>query len=170
MIYTGSNQRVPEYHAWTSLCLGLGAESYVELGVGSSHEQQKAGMHVVTVDLLSNGLAGIEHVQGNSHDEDIMFKVLAKLGGDPDIVFIDADHSYDGCKADFDMWYPFAKLAVGFHDVLLGEGCDRFWREISKQYPSVQIVGQDHKSAAKWQGGHNDGQIAAGGIGVIFKL
>ena len=167
--HPGSNQRVPEYHAWTSLCIGLGAETYVELGCGSSHEQHKAGLRVVTVDLLPNGLPGIDHVQGNTHELETLHQVLTLLGGPPDIVFIDADHSYDGCKADFDVWYPAAAMAIGFHDILLGEGCDRFWREVSKQYPSVQIVGQDHESAAKWQGGHNDGQINAGGIGVIFK-
>jgi hypothetical protein len=169
-MYTGSNQRVPEYNAWVCLCLGMGAKTYVELGVGSSWEQSQAGIRVVTVDVLPNGLSGIDHVQGNSHDLDTMFRVLNILGGPPDIVFIDADHSYDGCRMDFDMWYPAAKLAVGFHDIYLGEGCDRFWNEVSQQYPSVEICGRDHESATKWQGQPGDeGRLRAGGIGVIWK-
>jgi hypothetical protein len=168
-MFPGSNQRIPEYTAWTALCIGLGATSYVELGCGSSHEQHKAGMRVVTVDLLPNGLSGIHHVQGDSHDPLMVPAIYAILDGPPDIVFIDADHSYEGCKADFDLWHPVARIAVGFHDILLGEGCNRFWDEISQQHPSVQIVGRDHASAAAWQGSHNNGHVNAGGIGVIFK-
>ena len=35
-----------------------------------------------------------------------------------DYLFIDADHSYEGCMADFDNAYPFLKKGsvVGFHD------------------------------------------------------
>lgn len=43
-----------------------------------------------------------------------------------DLVFIDADHSYEGVKRDFEAWYP--KVVVGgffaFHDV--GPGCPVF--------------------------------------------
>jgi len=167
-MHTGSNQRVPEFHAWASLVAGLGALSYVELGVGSAWDIPVA--IAVTVDLLPNGLPGIPHIRGNSHDLATLHAVLDYLHGPPDIVFIDADHTYEGCKADFDVWYPAARLAVGFHDIRLREGCDRFWDEISQQYPSVEIVGRDHASAMAWQHSHDGtGRLYAGGIGVIFK-
>jgi len=171
MIYTGSNQRVPEFHSWACLVRGLGARSYVELGVGSAWSIRDAGVtNIVTVDLLPGGLPGIPHVQGNSHDLESLHQVLTLLGGPPDIVFIDADHTYEGCRDDFDMWYPAARLAIGFHDIRLREGCDRFWDEVSQQYSSVEIIGRDHASAEKWQGTHDGaGRLWAGGIGVIFK-
>lgn len=169
LIHTGSNQRIPEYHAWTALCVGLGAETYVELGCGSAHEQDKAGLDCVTVDLLPNGLPNIDHVQGDSHDPAILRTVLDLLGGNPDIVFIDADHSHAGVAADFALWHPVAEIAVGFHDILM-PGVKEFWEDVSLEYPSIQIIGRDIASAEQWQHlGHVRGQVNCGGIGVIFK-
>lgn len=41
-----------------------------------------------------------------------------KLGKKVDVIFIDGDHTYEGCKADIDNWYP--QMASGgvmtFHD------------------------------------------------------
>ena len=170
MRYRGSNQRPPEYHTWMCICIGMRAQSYVELGVGSSWEQHNAGMVVVTVDLNPTGFPHIPHIQGNSQEKGTLHKVLSTLGDRPDIVFIDADHTYDGCKADFELWYPVARLAVGFHDTRLPQGCDQFWKEISRNYPSVEIVSRDIKSALEWQTNADDsGDVNAGGIGVIWK-
>ena len=169
-IYRGSNQRIPEFHAWTSLCLGMGIQTYVELGVGSSWEHAQAGVRVVTVDILPNGLPGIHHIQGDSHSLETLHAVLTHLGDRPDCVFIDADHTYDAVKADFDLWYPAAKYLIGFHDILLGEGSDRFWNQIKREYPSVEIIARDQASGEQWQrGSGTNGDLLAGGIGVIFK-
>jgi hypothetical protein len=172
VIYTGSNQRVPEFHAWASLVRGLGARSYVELGVGSAWSIRDAGIaNIVTVDLLPNGLPGLDHVQGSSQDPATQVHAVTRLGTNPDVVFIDADHSYEGCKRDFELWHPIAQMAVGFHDIRLAEGSDRLWEEVSQQYPSIEIIGRDLASAQQWQ--HTDGEagrLRAGGIGVIFKL
>lgn len=169
-LYAGSNQRVTEYHAWTCLCVGLGAKTYVELGCGSSHEQAKAGLAVVTVDLLPNGLPRVTHIQGDSHDPKILEQVLETLGGvRPDIVFIDADHTQQAVAADFSLWHPVAEIAVGFHDILM-PGVKEFWEEAALLYPSVQIIGRDIESAERWQHtGHVKGHVNCGGIGVIFK-
>ena len=173
MIYTGSNQRIPEYHAWTSLCIGMGITTYVELGCGSSHSQRDVGISVITVDILPNGLGGepaIPHIQGNSHDLETLHQVLTYFNGRPECVFIDADHTYERVKADFDVWYPAATRLIGFHDIRM-EGVREFWNEISRQYPSVEIVGRDIASADKWQHGcqTHTGDVNCGGIGVIFK-
>lgn len=169
-IYRGSNQRVPEYHSWVSLCVGMGIRSYVELGVGSSWEHSQVGINVITVDILPNGFPSIPHVQGDSHDLGTLHQVLTILGGPPDCVFIDADHSYDACRQDFDMWYPAATKLIGFHDITLQEGSDRFWNEVKRQYPSVEIIGRDQASGEAWQrGSGTNGDLHAGGIGVIFK-
>jgi len=170
-MFTGSNQRIPEFHAWATLVRGLDARSYVELGVGSAWSIRDAGVYnIVTVDLLPNGLPGIPHFQGNSQDPDVMGVVVGLLRCRPDVVFIDADHTYEGCMRDFEVWYPVAQMAVGFHDIRLREGCDRAWDEISQRYPSIEIGGRDHASAVKWQGTHDgSGRLNAGGIGVIFK-
>jgi predicted O-methyltransferase YrrM len=43
-----------------------------------------------------------------------------------DLIFIDADHSYEGVKKDFEAWYPKIKTGgfFAFHDV--GTGCQVF--------------------------------------------
>jgi len=168
-IYRGSNQRIPEYNTWTSLCVGMGIQSYVELGVGSSWEHHQQGIKVVTVDVLQNGLPGIDHVQGDSHDLETLHQVLELLGGPPDCVFIDADHSYDAVRHDFDMWYPAATKLIGFHDIMM-DGVNQFWNEVRRQLPSVEIISRDPASGEAWQrGSGTNGDLNVGGIGAIFK-
>jgi len=125
---------------------------------------------VVTVDVLPNGLPGIRHFQGNSHDPEILKQVLEFLGDQPDVVFVDADHSDEAVRADFNLWWPNTGLTLGFHDILMASVAP-FWNEISLQYPSVQIIGKDIASANEWQypGPHLSGQVGCGGIGVLFK-
>lgn len=54
------------------------------------------------------------------------------FAGEIDFLFIDGDHSYEGCKADFEAWVP--KLRDGgvvvFHDVLWAEGVQRVIRDL----------------------------------------
>lgn len=173
MIHTGSNQRIPEYHSWVALCLGMGINSYVELGCGSAWSFLRAGVkNIVTVDLLPNGLehGAIPHIQGDSHDPDIVKAVIASLGGVPDVVFIDADHESSAVMQDFELWHPIARKLVGFHDILMPSVLPA-WNQISRHHPSIQIVGRDLASADKWQyGGHHpEGHVNCGGIGVVFK-
>ena len=172
MIYTGCNQRIPEYHAWVCLCAGAGARSYVELGCGSADFLHKAGVsNIVTVDLLPNGLGTpeIRHLQANSYDPSTRDRVLDLLGMQPDVVFIDADHEAPAVMKDFELWHPVTKLLVGFHDILMPSVMPA-WHKIRREYPSIEIIGKDIASAEAWQhSGHVDGHVNCGGIGVVFK-
>lgn len=48
-----------------------------------------------------------------------------------DLCFIDGDHSYEGCKRDFEMAKSFSKY-IGFHDIhFTGAGVIKLWDEIS---------------------------------------
>ncbi len=171
-------QRKPEYLAWAALCVANGVRSYVELGAGSAHFLYQSGVpRVVGVDMLHVDnrhnpyqAGGVIYYRGDSHDLQTLHDVCVKLDGFPDAVFIDADHSYDAVRQDFDMWWPVATMLVGFHDILIPD-VRRFWNEICLDITSAEIIGRDIASAKSWQGPGcpDDGVISGGGIGVLWK-
>jgi predicted O-methyltransferase YrrM len=85
-------------------------------------------------------------IRGNSHDMDTLQRVRTILGSEPlDYLFIDADHTYEGVKRDFQMYSPLVRKGgtVAFHDIAPGQpGCEvpRFWGEIKDQYLSREII------------------------------
>jgi hypothetical protein len=169
-------QREPEFLAWVSICLTIGAKSYVELGTGHSHYMRAAGIPSVVAVDINNPQYGVisedvNYVRGSSYDIDTFRRVIDILGGYPDVVFIDADHDGDAPRRDFELWYPVAQKLVGFHDILI-PNITPLWNEVAFQYKSAEIIGRDLASAQAWQGMGTspDGRISGGGIGVIFKV
>jgi hypothetical protein len=172
-------QRKPEYLAWTALCVAMGVQSYVELGSGSAHFIRQAGVpQVISVDIAHSEELfhnpyredGVRYSKGDSHHPSTLHAVLDMLGGPPDAVFIDADHDYAPVKADFELWWPSARLLVGFHDIQI-PSVAQFWKEISLGISSVKLIGCDRASAVSWQGEGSpaDAVLSAGGIGVLFR-
>lgn len=171
-------QRKPEYMIWAALCSSMGVESYVELGSGAGHYMLAAGIPtVVSVDIAHSTerhnpyeSEGVHYFRGDSHELETLYGVLSIIGREPDVVFIDADHSYDAVRKDFDMWWPAARKLVGFHDILIPDIVP-FWNEVSLNIPSAKIIGCDLASAQSWQGpgAPSDGVLSGGGIGVLFK-
>lgn len=77
-----------------------------------------------------------------------------------DVLFIDGDHTYEGVKQDFLLYSPLVKNggSIAFHDIVphakaLNCEVDRFWNEVSHQYPNQTFV-------ENWQQG-------VCGIGII---
>jgi predicted O-methyltransferase YrrM len=103
-------------------------------------------------------------VRGNSHSPDTLMQVQSIFQGDPiDVMFIDADHSYEGVKADF---FSYGALAasdgmIALHDVLPNSSdpsieVNRFWRELeSDKNQRTELI------AASLDQGHS-------GIGVVY--
>jgi methyltransferase family protein len=184
------NQRGAEYPAWICICLGAGAKSYVEVGCGVGRgviRFREAGMpKVVGIDLCPHppgvfeeerpGDTDLKYVFGDSSSEEVVQQTLQLLGGEPDAVFIDADHSYGKSKKDFEVWWPHTKLLMGFHDVLMDhpDSVGRFWKEIMLGTRSLELYSRDRQSVLEWQGqgclnSSPDGRLTAGGIGILFK-
>lgn len=90
---------------------------YLEVGVDKGKSLSVARMvakkdvEVIGVDLRDN-----PNVPDTVFIQDDSTKV--KLGKKVNVIFIDGDHTYEGCKADIDNWYPqMAKKGVMlFHD------------------------------------------------------
>ncbi len=78
-----------------------------------------------------------------------------------DFLFIDGDHTYEGVKADFEMYSPLVRPGgfVALHDICVHPpemGChvDKFWRELQQKYKTLEMIENPN------QGGF--------GIGVVF--
>jgi cephalosporin hydroxylase len=103
----------------------------------------------------------IELVAGNSHLKVTADRIKQLLAGRPlDFLFIDGDHSYEGVKADFELYSPFVAKGglIGFHDIVpnkpgLEFGVPQFWQELKKTRQAMEFV-------ADWKQG-------AYGIGVL---
>lgn len=71
-------------------------------------------------------------VLGNIHEEEQWNKLHRLLNGQlVDLLFIDSDHSYEGCKQHVEMYRGFVRSGgfIGFHDLSNGWGCGLYVKE-----------------------------------------
>ena len=83
--------------------------------------------------LLGNMLhKNLTLICGNTRSNYVMD--LAKKLGPYDLIFIDADHTYEGVKSDFNNYLPMLSKGgvIGFHDVECPDwmGINKFWNEL----------------------------------------
>jgi cephalosporin hydroxylase len=84
----------------------------------------------------------------DSHDPKTSDLVQSLLGGVPlDFLFIDGDHTYDGVRADFEMYAPLVRKGgiIAFHDIVKHPPqveceVDRFWDEVKIRYSHNEII------------------------------
>ena len=96
-------------------------------------------------------------IEGDSHDPVTIARVKALLPTGVDLLHIDGDHTLQGCLDDYNNFAPLIreKGVLVFHDILSGD-VRATWREVVKQYPTVQIQNKDPKAAM--------------GMGLAFNL
>jgi len=81
-------------------------------------------------------------LRGDSHKPEMLARLKNILPGDGkvDFLFIDGDHTYEGVKADFEMYSGLVRSngLMVFHDICkhpeqLNCHVDRFWREVKNE-------------------------------------
>lgn len=86
-------------------------------------------------------------IHGASQSAEDMTRALSLLGGLPDVVHIDGDHTYDNAKADWEWAKKNARQLVAIHDVKSRGNpsidCRRLWHEIitTEPYPWFEVSG-----------------------------
>ena len=97
--------------------------------------------------LLLPGQSG-HFVRADSHAPETEAKISSLLGGSQlDLLFIDADHSYEAVKQDFDMYSELVRPGgmVAFHDIAVqldkrDSEVDRFWGEVKERFPHQEFI------------------------------
>jgi hypothetical protein len=99
--------------------------------------------NIVGLDLFSSSLnsanlignmfhKNLSLICGNTRSDYV--KDIANKLGPYDLIFIDADHTYEGVKMDFNNYLPMLSAGgvIGFHDVECPDwtGINKFWNEL----------------------------------------
>jgi predicted O-methyltransferase YrrM len=106
----------------------------------------------------------LHSLRADSHADGTRNDVIRLLDGRPiDFLFIDGDHSYEGVKADFEIYGPQVRRGgtIALHDILpqmSHADCrvHQFWAELTEHFDTEEYVDRD-------------GFETWGGIGVVIK-
>jgi predicted O-methyltransferase YrrM len=100
-------------------------------------------------------------IRGDSRAPNTLRRVRDVSASLVDLLFIDADHTYEGVRSDYEMYAPLVKSGgiVAFHDIVPGPpenvgGVPEFWAELTGDGANSEEIVEDWR-----QGGY--------GIGVV---
>jgi len=151
----------------------------VELGIYKGRQrkfyERLFGADYIGVDILDRYV--VPEIRGNTHDQKTLNALKKRLNGRAiDILFIDANHSYDSVKKDYEMYSPLCTGVIGFHDIESGryanqtiDGVYRFWDELKNtRYPDTATNEKYIFSSIHYA--HFDDKIRRTlGIGIMLK-
>lgn len=94
----------------------------------------------------------MEFIRGNSHLAQTAEGLKKILNGRLiDFLYIDADHTYEGVKTDFELYSPYVRKGglIGFHDIRNMKSNHQvkdFWAEIKQKFDHKEILGPTTKT------------------------
>lgn len=154
-----------EFAALLALLEPLEPQRILEIGVfagGTSARFQRAFPEatVIGVDLGSDRaemVPGLRVVVGDSQSEWTQETAEKWLGGVPDFVFIDGDHSEKVCRSDLEWAVRLEARAIALHDIAcrVHPALDvyRVWDELCAEFPddTTTIAYSDWNGIGYWQ-------------------
>ncbi len=126
LIKKRASQQTPEWRMFLEICdVYLKAHNIknpvvVELGVYFNQQkkfyQQLLNAEHIGIDI---GLRrSTPDIHGDTHDPETLKKLKDRLAGRPiNILFIDAGHSYESVKKDYEIYAPLTTDIVALHDI-----------------------------------------------------
>jgi predicted O-methyltransferase YrrM len=115
---------------------------------GSGWGEAYTAQHVELFKLFPANGQKLHVLTADSHALETRAQVEALLGGTPiDLLFIDGDHSYEGVKKDFELFYPLVAPSgmIAFHDIAESTrfpDCKAkiYWDEIKQKFQHREII------------------------------
>lgn len=142
----GAIQKEVELARFLAVAMDLEPQVTVEVGSfagGTLWAWMQFCPRVIGLDMPPKGFTtgrqlnelGCEVLLGDSHDPAMVAELEDMLAGEPvDLLFIDGDHTFEGVKADYEMYSPLVRPGglIAFHDVcghptMPFIEVDRFW-------------------------------------------
>jgi predicted O-methyltransferase YrrM len=114
-------------------------------------------------------------LRANSHCLETKKDVERLLQNEPlDFLFVDADHTYEGVRRDFEMYAPLVRSGgmIAFHDIVTHKAetrceVERFWNEIKGQYRYQEFV--ERPTPGTMPIAVTGAPMETSGLGVLFK-
>lgn len=146
---------------FTEIIKDLNIGKYLEIGTSTgallNYMIEFVGLDGWGINLFSPTWKENKVFIGNSHSHEAL--QFAKQHGPYDLVFIDADHSYQSIYEDYLAYEPLSIKIIAYHDICglrQCEGSKKFWDELKHTLPTgscMEIIDQTNPV----------------GIGVVFK-
>lgn len=133
------------FHLWASIIPGI------KISIDMIYDELAVWDHRNAI--WNNHFDDVYSLYGNSHEQGTVDKVAELLKGQQvGFLYIDGDHRYEGCNADYQMYKHFVKPGgwIGIHDVLCNHepAVKRWWNDFKPTYdgtiiecPSIEGIG-----------------------------